>query len=106
MLVACSLPALRHSGDPEISERMLCLGCLPAAAGEVDAASGEGGAASSRGRVRDLTTEAKEAKSGLKPRTEAIPGTMVSGNCCLRDLPSCSSCPVPTLDDIMSRDGL
>ena len=104
MLAACSLPALRHSGDPECVS-MLCFGCSPAAAGEVDAAWEEAGVASSRGRLQDLTTEVEEAMSGLEPGTEAIPGIMVSGTFCLGVLSSCSSCPVPIVDNIMSRDG-
>ena len=46
---------------------MLCFGCLPAVADKVGAACEEAGVASSRGRLQDLTAEAEEAKSGLKP---------------------------------------
>ncbi len=106
MLAACSLPAGRHSGSPEGSESMLELGWLPACAGEVGAAWEEDGAASSRGRKHDLTTEAKHAKRGRMPRTEAMPGIMDSGNCCLNVVSSCSSRSGPASDAIMSKDGL
>ena len=87
------------------SESMLEIGCLPACAGEVGAAWEEDGAASSRGRKHDLTTEAKQAKRGRRPRTEAMPGIMDSGNCCLMNASSCSSRSGQVLND-MSKDGL
>ena len=106
MLAACSLPAGRHSGSLVVSESVRLPGSLPASAGAVGAARSEGGAASSRSRMHDLTAEAKEAKKGQMPRTEAMSGIMDSGNCCLINVSSCSPWSGQVLDLIMSRDGL
>ena len=56
--------------------------------------------------MHDLTAEVKEAKKGRKPRTEAIPGIIDSGNCCLINVSSCGPWSDHALDDILSRDGL
>ena len=83
------------------SESMLEFGCSLACDGTGGAAWGAGGAALSRDPGKSLsilsfksglTTEAMPARSGRRPRIEAIPGTNVSGKFCLSNVASCSSC--------------